>query len=128
MGVDQISQFQLDLIISAKFHNPGILGMSRVRAVSQFLRCFLSLSHLHRQMPSSVIANTDQIAVIDVQNHLRPVQVNLMISKGLEITKNLSFQLLSDAAEPPVSFTNPLASSEIYQDEVPGEGSNYQKF
>ena len=38
MGVDQI------FTISAKFHNtgiPGILGIPGVRAVSQFLRCFI---------------------------------------------------------------------------------------
>ena len=40
MGVDQISQFRPNFTISAKFHNPGILGIPGVRAVSQFLRCF----------------------------------------------------------------------------------------
>ena len=59
---------------------------------------------------------------------------NLMISKR---NKKLSFQPLSDATEPPVGFTNPLASNEMgslpaeppaYQHVVPGEGSNYQKF
>ena len=40
MGVDQISQFRPNFTISAKFHNPGILGIPEVRAVSQFLRCF----------------------------------------------------------------------------------------
>ena len=41
MGVDQISQFRPNFTISAKFHNAGILGIPGVRAVSQFLRCFL---------------------------------------------------------------------------------------
>ena len=39
---------------------------------------FLSLSHLHHQMPASVITNRDQIAALNltnVQNHLQPVQV-----------------------------------------------------
>ena len=39
---------------------------------------FLSLSHLHHQMPASVITNRDQIAMLNltnVQNHLQPVQV-----------------------------------------------------
>ena len=40
MGVDQISQLRPNFTISAKFHNPGILGIPGVRAVSQFLRCF----------------------------------------------------------------------------------------
>ena len=41
MGVDQISKFRPNFTISAKFHNPGILGIPGVRAVSQFLQCFL---------------------------------------------------------------------------------------
>ena len=92
-------------------------------------------------MPASVITNRDQIAMLNltnVQNHLQPVQVIWWFPKEI---KKLSFQLLSDATEPPVGFTNPLASSvtgsdtgslpaepPAYQDEVPGEGSNYQKF
>ena len=42
MGVDQISQFRPNFTISAKFHNPGILGIPGVRAVSQFFRCFFT--------------------------------------------------------------------------------------
>ena len=122
MGVDQISQFQLNLIILAKFNNPGILGMSRVRAVSQFLRCFLSLSHLHRQMPSSVIANTDQIAVIDVQNHLRPVQVNLMISKGLEMTKKTFFPAFVGCSWASSQFHQPTCFQRDLSRWGPGRG------
>ena len=33
MGVDQISQLRPNFTISAKFHNPGILGIPGVRAV-----------------------------------------------------------------------------------------------
>ena len=43
-GVDQISQFQANFTISAKFHNPGIpiiLRIPGVKEVSQFLRCLL---------------------------------------------------------------------------------------
>ena len=39
----QISQVRPNFTISAKFHNPGILGIlgiPGVRTVSQFLRCF----------------------------------------------------------------------------------------
>ena len=46
MGVDQISQFRPNFTISAKFHNPGILGIPGVRAVSQCLRCFLPQYHV----------------------------------------------------------------------------------
>ena len=41
MRVDKISQFRPNFTTSAKFHNPGILGIPGVRAVSQFLQCFL---------------------------------------------------------------------------------------
>ena len=40
MGVDQISQLRSNFTISAKFHNPGILGIPGVMAVPEFLRCF----------------------------------------------------------------------------------------
>ena len=67
--------------------------------------------------------------------------VALCTERFIIFGEKLSFQLLSDATEPPVGFTNPLASSvtgsdtgslpaepPAYQNEVPGEGSNYQKF
>ena len=43
MGVDKISQLRPIFTISAKFHNPRILGIPGVRAVSQFLRCLFSV-------------------------------------------------------------------------------------
>ena len=42
MRVDQTSQFRPNFTISSKFHNPGILGIPGVRAVSQFSRCFFT--------------------------------------------------------------------------------------
>ena len=36
----------VDITISTKFHNPGILGIPGVRAVSQCLRCFLPQYHV----------------------------------------------------------------------------------
>ena len=45
MNSDQTDGGWPNFTTAAKFHNPGILGIPAVRAVSQFLRCFDNISH-----------------------------------------------------------------------------------